>query len=220
MEMKSRATLTAGLVRGTCGYQAGGLDTLGSCWLFPKPEAAVQAPTLQNCSPWLQASLDPPTPEQLPTMLSPPCPNGQSWWLKPWPETTNTSGQGSYIQLWGLACNGTPRVLPPHPSGACWCLTEPAPQADGSPAVVEVCLHDQPRAQQGDEKHHVPDHSCQVWERSQVRAAAAARGRHRSIPLVSWDLIRVSQGYQAQGDRQCLHGVGRQLTIPHPPNGF
>lgn len=31
MEMKSRAVLTSGLVCDTCGYQAGGLDTLESC---------------------------------------------------------------------------------------------------------------------------------------------------------------------------------------------
>lgn len=56
MEMELRAVLTAGLLGGTCGYQGGGLDTPDSCWLFPKPGAAVQTLALQDCSPWLHHS--------------------------------------------------------------------------------------------------------------------------------------------------------------------
>lgn len=51
MEMKSRAVLTSGLVRRTCGYQTGGLEMPESCWLFPKPGAAVQAPALLTLLP-------------------------------------------------------------------------------------------------------------------------------------------------------------------------
>lgn len=158
---KSRVILTAGLVCGTCGYQAGGLDTLESCWLFPKSGAAVQAQLSRTASHGCRHTpLDTPSPVQLPTTLSPPCPSGQSWWLKPRPETANPSGQGNYTQLWGLAHSGTSHTLPGAPSGALWCLTEPAPQADGSPAAVEVGLQDEPGAEQGDEQRQVPDHSC------------------------------------------------------------
>lgn len=64
-----------------------------------------------------------------------------------------------------LSCSGDwlPMELGHPPSGSLWSLlvlTEPAPQADGFPAALEVRLQDEPGAQQGEEQHHEADHTC------------------------------------------------------------
>lgn len=58
-------------------------------------------------------------------------------------------------------------------------LTQPAPQADGSPAVLKVYLHDEPGAQQYGQRHQNPDHAW--WERSTWVGGRASLG-HPAVP--------------------------------------
>lgn len=218
MEMKLRAILTAGLVRGTCGYQAGGLDTLESCWLFPKPGATVQA-ALQNCFPWLQASLDP--PPHPPQCSFPSLP----WWSE---LVAKASARGCKSKWSGQ----------PHPAlgaGSQWSLSPslgvPLDPVGASPSQLlrlmafqlwwkYVCMRNHVPSRVMSSTRHRITPAGEGEETAESSSCSSGQAQDHPSGFLGFVCSVCPKVTQAQGDSQCLHGVERQLLIPHPPNGF
>lgn len=93
------------------------------------------------------------------------------------------------------------------PARGCRALTQPAPQADGSPAALKVCLHDEPGAQQCGQQHQEPDHTW--WERSMWVGA----GHPRGIPQSVHPQLPHTRG-------GCCSMAGGQHSFPPPLQGF
>lgn len=184
MEMKLRAVLTAGLVDGTCGYQAGGLDTPESCSSFPSQEQLFRHQLSKTAPRGCKHPQSHPPWCSFPGCCPLPAPMVRAGGY--------SLGQGLQVQVFvATICSSGAWLAMGLPAPSLWTrldpcrhLTEPASQADGFPAPIEERLHDEPCAQQRDEQHRVPDHNCKGWERSQVRVAAAWVGDW-SIPLAS-----------------------------------
>lgn len=90
------------------------------------------------------------------------------------------------------------------PSGCLWSLlvlTEPAPQADGFPAALEVRLQDEPCAQQGEEQHGAADHTCRGGTAASESCSLGQALDHPSGFLGSDPCV---PRLPAQGDRHCL----------------